>query len=44
MAVLEAAESRGPAVVGLNDGTIVATLLAAAHPGRLFAVIPGPPS
>ena len=32
VAVLKAAQSGGAAVVGLNDGTIVATLLAAAHP------------
>src|SRR5438034_10737366 len=31
-AVLKAAQSDGAAVIGLNDGTIVATLLAAAHP------------
>lgn len=32
VAVLEAARSDGAAVIGLNDGTIVAALLAAAHP------------
>jgi pimeloyl-ACP methyl ester carboxylesterase len=32
VAVLKAAQSGGAAVVGLNDGTIVAVLLAAAHP------------
>jgi pimeloyl-ACP methyl ester carboxylesterase len=32
VAVLKAAGSEGAAVIGLNDGTIVATLLAAAHP------------
>jgi class 3 adenylate cyclase len=32
VAVLKAAQSDGAAVIGLNDGTIVATLLAAAHP------------
>jgi class 3 adenylate cyclase len=32
VAVLKAARSEGAAVIGLNDGTIVAVLLAAAHP------------
>ncbi len=32
VAVLQAAGSRGAAVIGLNDGTIVAVLLAASHP------------
>ena len=32
VAVLKAAESEGAAMIGLNDGTIVATLLAVAHP------------
>jgi pimeloyl-ACP methyl ester carboxylesterase len=32
VAVLKAAGSDGAAVIGLNDGTIVAVLLAAAHP------------
>jgi pimeloyl-ACP methyl ester carboxylesterase len=32
VAVLEAARSNGAAVIGVNDGTIIALLLAAAHP------------
>ena len=32
VAVLQAARSEGAAVIGLNDGTIAAVLLAAAHP------------
>ncbi len=32
VAVLKAAGSRGAAVIGLNDGTIIAVLLAASHP------------
>jgi class 3 adenylate cyclase len=32
VAVLKAAQSKGAAVIGLNDGTIIALLLAAAHP------------
>jgi class 3 adenylate cyclase len=34
IAVLDAASSERPAVVGTNDGTLVAMLLAAAHPER----------
>jgi len=32
VAVLQAAGSKGAAIVGLNDGTIIAVLLAASHP------------
>jgi class 3 adenylate cyclase len=39
VAVLEAAGSERAAVIGLNDGTIVAVLLAAAHPGRCRSLV-----
>lgn len=34
VAVLDAVGSERPAIVGTNDGTLVAILLAAAHPER----------
>jgi len=39
VAVLEAARSDGPAVVCLNDGTIVAPPLAAAHPELVRSLV-----
>ncbi len=39
VAVLEAAGSDRPAVIGLNDGTIVASMLAAAEPKRCRALV-----
>ena len=39
VAVLDAAESSEAAVVGLNDGTLVAMLLAAAHPTRCRSLV-----
>lgn len=39
VAVLDAAGSERPAVVGTNDGTLVAMLLAAAHPERCGSLV-----
>jgi class 3 adenylate cyclase len=39
VAVLDAAGSRQPAVFGTNDGTLVAMLLAAAHPERCRSLV-----
>jgi class 3 adenylate cyclase len=39
LAVLDAAESQQPAVFGTNDGTLVAMLLAAAHPDRCRSLV-----
>jgi class 3 adenylate cyclase len=39
VAVLDAAESRQPAVLGTNDGTLVAMLLAASHPERCRSLV-----
>jgi class 3 adenylate cyclase len=39
IAVLDAAESERPAVLGLQDGTLIAMLLAAMHPGRCGALV-----
>jgi class 3 adenylate cyclase len=39
VAVLDAAVSRQPAVFGTNDGTLVAMLLAAAHPERCRSLV-----
>jgi class 3 adenylate cyclase len=39
VAVLDAAGSRRAAVLGLNDGTLVAMLLAAAHPDRCSSLV-----
>jgi len=39
VAVLDAAESQQPAVFGTNDGTLVAMLLAAAHPERCRSLV-----
>ncbi len=39
VAVLDATGSREAAVIGLNDGTIVATLLAVAHPERCRSLV-----
>jgi pimeloyl-ACP methyl ester carboxylesterase len=39
IAVLDAAGSARPAVVGVNDGTLVAMLLAAAHPDRCASLV-----
>lgn len=37
--MLEAARSDGAAIVGLNDGTIVAVLLAARHPNLCRSLV-----
>jgi len=39
VAVLDAAGSERPAIVGTNDGTLVALLLAAAHPERCHSLV-----
>ena len=39
IAVLDAAGSERPAIVGSNDGTMVAMLLAAAHPERCDSLV-----
>ncbi len=39
VAVLDAAGSERPAIVGTNDGTLVAMLLAAAHPERCRSLV-----
>ena len=39
IAVLDAAGSERPAIVGTNDGTMVAMLLAAAHPERCDSLV-----
>ncbi len=39
IAVLDAAGSERPAIVGTNDGTLVAMLLAAAHPDRCRSLV-----
>jgi len=39
IAVLDAAGSARPAIVGLNDGTLVAMLLAAGHPERCASLV-----
>jgi class 3 adenylate cyclase len=39
LAVLDAAESRSAAVIGVNDGSIVATMLAAQHPERCQSLV-----
>ena len=39
IAVLDAAGSERPAIVGTNDGTLVAILLAAAHPERCDSLV-----
>jgi class 3 adenylate cyclase len=39
IAVLDAAESERPALLGVSDGTLVAMLLAATHPGRCRALV-----
>ena len=39
IAVLDAAGSQRPAIVGSNDGTLVAMLLAAAHPERCDSLV-----
>ncbi len=39
IAVLDAADSERPVIVGTNDGTLVAILLAAAHPERCSSLV-----
>ena len=39
IAVLDAVGSERPAIVGTNDGTLVAILLAAAHPERCGSLV-----
>jgi pimeloyl-ACP methyl ester carboxylesterase len=39
VAVLDAAGSERPAIIGSNDGTLVAMLLAAAHPERCSSLV-----
>ena len=39
IAVLDAARSEQPAIIGANDGTLVAMLLAAAHPARCRSLV-----
>jgi class 3 adenylate cyclase len=39
VAVLDAAESREATAIGLNDGTLLAMLLAAAHPNRCRSLV-----
>jgi class 3 adenylate cyclase len=39
LAVLDAAGSKDAVVIGISDGTIIATLLAATHPGRCRSLV-----